>query len=228
MCAGFHPATVPSWHDHGDNRLTLFTERVILDQRRSGGRVGQARRQAVRRRRELQRRLDADGLGLTGERDAAPNLLVWLELLAGAALVTAYPRVALVAHSSVARLRAGDCALVVVLLRERGAPPARDALTAHTHAARSLRVLPLRAIPLLPGVHVRVRQYPGSDPHSRRHVVRMRMSRLALAAGAAALSLTMLAPLPAGAAKATTAAKARSRRSSRCRSARRAPTRRTG
>jgi len=38
----------------------------------------------------LQRQLDADGLGLTGERDAAPNLLVWLELLAIAALATAY------------------------------------------------------------------------------------------------------------------------------------------
>jgi hypothetical protein len=47
--------------------------------------------------------LDADGLGLTGQRDAVPYLLVWLELLAGAGLLAAYaatrwstPRVSLV------------------------------------------------------------------------------------------------------------------------------------
>ena len=34
--------------------------------------------------------LDADGLGLTGERSAVPYMLVWLELLAVAGLLTAY------------------------------------------------------------------------------------------------------------------------------------------
>ncbi len=75
--------------DHGDNRLTLFTSSSSWS---SDGRT------VVTAKLEskpfaptaLQRRLDADGLGLTGERDAVPNLLVWLELLAGAALLTAY------------------------------------------------------------------------------------------------------------------------------------------
>jgi sortase A len=75
--------------DHGDNRLTLFTSdsswsadgRLVVTAKL----VGQPAAATV-----LQRRLDADGLGLTGERDAAPNLLVWLELLAVAGLVTAY------------------------------------------------------------------------------------------------------------------------------------------
>jgi sortase A len=75
--------------DHGDNRLTLFTSdspwsadsRLVVTAKL----VGQPASAT-----ELQRRLDADGLGLTGERDAAPNLLVWLELLAVAGLLTAY------------------------------------------------------------------------------------------------------------------------------------------
>jgi len=75
--------------EHGDNRLTLFTSgspwsadgRLVVTATLQGKPY-----QAT----QLQRTLDADGLGLTGERDAAPNLLVWLELLAGAALLTAF------------------------------------------------------------------------------------------------------------------------------------------
>jgi len=75
--------------DHGDNRLTLFTSdspwsadgRLVV----SAALVGKPFAATA-----LQRHLDADGLGLTGERDAAPNLLVWLELLAGAGLLTAF------------------------------------------------------------------------------------------------------------------------------------------
>jgi len=75
--------------EHGDNRLTLFTSgsrwaadgRLVVTARLQGKPYAAT---------QLPRTLDADGLGLTGERDAAPNLLVWLELLAGAALLTAF------------------------------------------------------------------------------------------------------------------------------------------
>jgi len=75
--------------DNGQDRLTLFTSasswssdgRLVVTAKLDGKAFAAT---------ELVRRLDADGLGLTGQRDAAPNLLVWLELLAGAALLTAY------------------------------------------------------------------------------------------------------------------------------------------
>jgi sortase A len=75
--------------DQGDDRLTLFTSaspwsadgRLVVTAQLDGEPFAPT---------ELQRRLDADGLGLTGERGAATNLLVWLEMLAGAALLTAY------------------------------------------------------------------------------------------------------------------------------------------
>jgi sortase A len=75
--------------EHGDNRLTLFTSsstwsadgRLVVTAKLQGKPFAAT---------QLQRTLDADGLGLTGERDAAPNLLVWLELLAGAAVLTAF------------------------------------------------------------------------------------------------------------------------------------------
>jgi sortase A len=75
--------------DHGDNRLTLFTSGSpwSADGRLVVSATLQGKPYAAT---QLQRTLDADGLGLTGERDAAPNLLVWLELLAGAALLTAF------------------------------------------------------------------------------------------------------------------------------------------
>ena len=75
--------------DHGDNRLTLFTSdsswsadgRLVV----TATLIGKPATATA-----LLRQLDADGLGLTGERDAAPALLVWLELLALAGLATAY------------------------------------------------------------------------------------------------------------------------------------------
>jgi sortase A len=75
--------------DRGDDRLTLFTSasswnadgRLVVTAELDGEAFAAT---------ELLRRLDADGLGLTGERDNATNLLVWLELLAGAALLTAF------------------------------------------------------------------------------------------------------------------------------------------
>lgn len=75
--------------EQSDSRLTLFTTgspwsadgRVVVTAKLQGKPYAAT---------QLQRTLDADGLGLTGERDAAPNLLVWLELLAGAALFTAF------------------------------------------------------------------------------------------------------------------------------------------
>jgi len=75
--------------DQADNRLTLFTSsspwsadgRLVVSAKLLGKPYAAT---------QLQRTLDADGLGLTGERDAAPSLLVWLELLAGAALLTAF------------------------------------------------------------------------------------------------------------------------------------------
>ena len=75
--------------NHGDNRLTLFTSdsawtasgRLVVSARLRGNPLPAT---------TLTRELDADGLGLTGQRDAAPYMLVWLQLLAAAALVTAY------------------------------------------------------------------------------------------------------------------------------------------
>jgi sortase A len=75
--------------NQADNRLTLFTSSSpwSADGRLVVSATLQSKPYAAT---QLQRTLDADGLGLTGERDAAPNLLVWLELLAGAALLTAF------------------------------------------------------------------------------------------------------------------------------------------
>jgi sortase A len=75
--------------NHGDNRLTLFTTdsswtasgRLVVTAILSGNPLPPT---------TLTNTLDADGLGLTGQRDAAPYMLVWLELLAGAALLTAF------------------------------------------------------------------------------------------------------------------------------------------
>jgi sortase A len=75
--------------DHNDNRLTLFTTdspwaangRLVV----TATMIGNPLPPTV-----LQHTLDADGLGLTGERDSAPNMLVWLELLAVAALLATY------------------------------------------------------------------------------------------------------------------------------------------
>ena len=114
-----------------DDRLTLFTSaspwsadgRLVVTAKLDGEPFAAT---------ELQRRLDADGLGLTGERDTATNLLVWLELLAGAALLTAYLRVAVVTESHVARVRAGARAAAVDVLRERRVCPRRsDATSTH-------------------------------------------------------------------------------------------------
>jgi sortase A len=77
--------------DHDDNRLTLFTTdspwaangRLVV----TATMLGNPFPPTV-----LQRTLDADGLGLTGERDSAPNVLVWLELLAVAALLATFVR----------------------------------------------------------------------------------------------------------------------------------------
>jgi sortase A len=74
--------------NHGDNRLTLFTtdswtatDRLVVTATLIGNPQPPTENSAT---------LDADGLGLTGERDAAPYMLVWLELLAVAGLFTAY------------------------------------------------------------------------------------------------------------------------------------------
>ncbi len=75
--------------NHGDNRLTLFTTdspwtasgRLVVTATLSGNPLPPT---------TLTNTLDADGLGLTGQRDAAPYMLVWLELLAAAALSTAF------------------------------------------------------------------------------------------------------------------------------------------
>ena len=74
---------------HDDNRLTLFTTdspwtasgRLVVTATLRGNPYPPTAGTNT---------LDADGLGLTGQRDAAPYMLVWLELLAGAALLTAY------------------------------------------------------------------------------------------------------------------------------------------
>ncbi len=75
--------------DHADNRLTLFTSasrwtasnRLVV----SATLVGDPFPATA-----LRRTLDPDGLGLTGERGAASYALVWLELLAVAALLTVF------------------------------------------------------------------------------------------------------------------------------------------
>jgi sortase A len=75
--------------NQNDNRLTLFTtasrwnasSRLVV----TATLIGNPLPPTV-----MSHALDADGLGLTGERNSAPNLLVWLELLAGAALLATY------------------------------------------------------------------------------------------------------------------------------------------
>src|SRR5205823_7347665 len=74
---------------HDDNRLTLFT---------SGSRWTASSRLVVSAMlvgkpfaaTPLRRTLDPDGLGLTGDRSATSYTLVWLQLLAVAALITVY------------------------------------------------------------------------------------------------------------------------------------------
>jgi len=75
--------------NHGDNRLTLFTTDSAWN---ASGRLAVT---AILRGNpypptSITSTLDTDGLGLTGQRDAVPYMLVWLELLAGAGLLTAY------------------------------------------------------------------------------------------------------------------------------------------
>jgi sortase A len=73
----------------GDNRLTLFTTdsawtasgRLVVTAILHGNPYPPT---------SIASALDADGLGLTGQRDAVPYMLVWLELLAGAGLLAAY------------------------------------------------------------------------------------------------------------------------------------------
>jgi sortase A len=75
--------------NHGDNRLTLFTTdspwtadgRLVVTAKLVGNPYPPT---------NTQQALDAEGLGLTGQRDAASYMLVWLELLAGAALLSAF------------------------------------------------------------------------------------------------------------------------------------------
>jgi len=75
--------------NHGDNRLTLFTSdstwtadgRLVVTAKLVGNPYPPTNTQAP---------LDAEGLGLTGQRDAVSYMLVWLELLAVAALLGAY------------------------------------------------------------------------------------------------------------------------------------------
>ena len=75
--------------DHGDNRLTLITADPPL----RGSRRLVVTAKLVERpyaATNLSRTLDPEGLGLTGERGAIAIVLVWLELLAGLALLTVY------------------------------------------------------------------------------------------------------------------------------------------
>ena len=75
--------------DHGDNRLTLFTTdstwtangRLVVTAKLVGNPYPPT---------NTRQPLDAEGLGLTGQRDAVSYMLVWLELLAAAALLSAY------------------------------------------------------------------------------------------------------------------------------------------
>jgi sortase A len=75
--------------NQSDNRLTLFTTdspwtasgRLVVTAKLVGNPYPPT---------NTQRALDPDGLGLTGERDATSYMLVWLELLAAAALLAAY------------------------------------------------------------------------------------------------------------------------------------------
>ena len=75
--------------DHGDNRLTLFTADPPL---RASRRLVVTAKLVERpyAATELRRTLDAEGLGLTGERGAIAVVLVWLELLAALSLLTVY------------------------------------------------------------------------------------------------------------------------------------------
>jgi sortase A len=75
--------------NHGDNRLTLFTSdsrwtatgRLVVTAKLVGNPYPPT---------NTQQALDPEGLGLTGQRDAASYMLVWLELLAAAGLLCAY------------------------------------------------------------------------------------------------------------------------------------------
>jgi hypothetical protein len=75
--------------NRGDNRLTLFTTDSAWT---ASGRlvVTAILRGNPYPATSIAGALDADGLGLTGQRDAVPHLLVWLELLAGVGLLAAY------------------------------------------------------------------------------------------------------------------------------------------
>jgi sortase A len=75
--------------DYGDNRLTLVTSDPVLRASRrlvvTATLVGKPYASTP-----LVRNLDAEGLGLSGERGAIAVVLVWLELLVGLALLTVY------------------------------------------------------------------------------------------------------------------------------------------
>jgi sortase A len=75
--------------NRGDDRLTLFTTDSPLA---ASGRlvVTAMLRGNPYPPTTIASTLDADGLGLTGQRDAVPYMLVWLELLAGSGLLAAY------------------------------------------------------------------------------------------------------------------------------------------
>jgi sortase A len=75
--------------DHGDNRLTLFTADPPL---RASRRLVVTAKLIERpyEATELSRTLDAEGLGLTGERGVIAVVLVWLELLVALLLLTVF------------------------------------------------------------------------------------------------------------------------------------------
>jgi sortase A len=75
--------------DYGDNRLTLFTADPPLRASRRlvvTAKLVELPYEAT----ELRRTLDAEGLGLTGERGSIAMALVWLELLVGLLLLAAF------------------------------------------------------------------------------------------------------------------------------------------
>jgi LPXTG-site transpeptidase (sortase) family protein len=75
--------------DHGDNRLTLFTADPPL----RGSRRLVATAELIERpyaATDLSTTLDAEGLGLTGERGAIALVLVWLELLVALLLLAVF------------------------------------------------------------------------------------------------------------------------------------------
>ena len=75
--------------DYGDNRLTLFTADPPLRGSRRlvvTAKLVELPYEAT----ELRRTLDAEGLGLTGERGAIAIVLVWLELLVALVLLAVF------------------------------------------------------------------------------------------------------------------------------------------